>query len=69
MRAYERGEQSFKLSADGLLVDEAGGVWQITEGALLGPDGESLTRLAGHVSFWFGWQSFFPETAVYEIGE
>ncbi|MEM8857007.1 MAG: DUF3179 domain-containing protein [Chloroflexota bacterium] len=69
IRAYERGENTFRLSADGMILDDADRVWQITEDALLGPNGELLKRLAGHVSFWFGWQSFFPETAVYGTGQ
>ncbi|MEM9777568.1 MAG: DUF3179 domain-containing protein, partial [Chloroflexota bacterium] len=69
IRAFERGDQTFSLSADGLIVDETGAVWDISEEGLLNPNGEMLDRLGGHVSFWFGWQSFFPETAVYGSGE
>ncbi len=65
IRAYERGEQMFGLSAEGELIDENGEAWQVQEEALVNVNGERLERLSGHVSFWFGWQSFFPETAVY----
>ena len=65
IRAYERGEQTFSLAANGELVDENGAVWEVREDNLLGTNGEKLDRLAGHISFWFGWQSFFPDTDVY----
>ena len=40
-------------------------LWQITEDALVGPDGQTLGRLGGHLAYWFGWVSFFPRTTLY----
>jgi hypothetical protein len=44
----------------------------MTEPALLPPEDapgiEPLERLPGHVTFWFGWFGFFPETEVYGSG-
>ena len=66
-RAYERGLHNFKPSdsADELL-DEHGRTWRVTEQALVGPDDERLPRLGGHLAYWFGWFSFFPQTEVYK---
>ncbi len=66
-RAYERGSHSFRPSdsADELL-DEHGRSWRVTEEALVGPDDERLPRLGGHLAYWFGWFSFFPQTEVYK---
>ena len=46
-------------------MDSAGEVWQVTEEALIGPDGKSAPRVNGHLAYWFGWFSFFPNTLVY----
>ena len=66
VRAYERGDFTFSPGPDAdTLLDTDGNEWQVTEEALLGPDGQSLARVNGHLAYWFGWFSFFPNTAVY----
>ena len=66
VRAYERGDETFGPGPDaGTVLDSAGRQWQITEEALLGPDGEIAPRLSGHLAYWFGWYAFFPNTLVY----
>ena len=71
VRAYERGELRFRAGADeNHLEDSAGGVWQITEEALISTEGETVTELArvpGHVAFWFGWYGFYPQTELYTV--
>jgi hypothetical protein len=72
VRAYERGSgesvHQFTPGPDAdTLLDETGQAWQVTEEALLGPDGESLPRLSGHLAYWFGWFAFFPKTLIYGI--
>lgn len=47
------------------LVDETGAAWRAEEDALVGPEGARLERLPGHLAYWFGWFSFFPETDVF----
>jgi hypothetical protein len=66
VRAFERAGQTFSAgpSPDALL-DEAGQRWQITEAALVGPKGERLPRINGHLAYWFGWYAFFPKTLLY----
>lgn len=66
VRAYERDEHTFTPGDDpDTVLDETGAVWQVTEDALLGPDGAKLARLGGHLAYWFGWFAFFPNTLVY----
>jgi hypothetical protein len=67
VRAYERADHSFMPGAnEDSLTDENGSAWQVTEAALVGPAGERLERLAGHLSYWFGWYAFYPRTEIYE---
>jgi len=66
VRVYQRGSATFQVgSAPNTLVDAAGMAWQVTEEALIGPDGQRLPRVNGHLAYWFGWFSFFPHTALY----
>ena len=65
-RAYERDGHTFSRgSAAGTLTDESGWIWTVTEEALVGPSGEELSRLPGHLAFWFGWSGFHPDTDLY----
>lgn len=69
VRAYERGDHTFSPGdSSNEVIDENGEVWQVTEDALIGPDGETLPRIAGHLAFWFGWYGFHPDTLVYGEG-
>ncbi len=66
VRAYDRGERLFTPGPDPYTVlDEDGREWQVTEEGLVGPDGETIPRLSGHLAYWFGWYAFFPETLLY----
>ncbi|MEM7127638.1 MAG: DUF3179 domain-containing protein [Chloroflexota bacterium] len=65
-RAYNRGEHEFFPGADpDSVVDANGQIWTVTEDALISPDGLRVERLGGHLAYWFGWFTFFPETLVY----
>jgi hypothetical protein len=69
-RAYRRGDHTFTVASPKttvLLLDETGAEWQVTENALISASGEELTRLPGHMAYWFGWFSFYPHTAVYGV--
>jgi len=66
VRAYDRMEETFQPGSDASTVlDSAGKLWQVTEEALVGPNGEHAPRLNGHLAYWFGWYSFFPKTLLY----
>ena len=75
-RAYYRGGRSFKLApndSDGhpgipsVIVDADGGTWQVTEEFLVNTadESEKLARIPTHMSFWFGWFQFHPDTELY----
>lgn len=70
VRAYLRGERRLAAGPDSGVVDEAGRVYRVEEEALrpADPAAAPLPRLAGHLSFWFGWYAFFPHTGVYRPG-
>ena len=66
VRAYAGDGRLFKPGAKpDTVLDEVGGVWRVTEEALIGPDGEMAPRLPGHLAYWFGWYAFFPQTEVW----
>jgi Protein of unknown function (DUF3179) len=67
IRAFARGEQTFAPGPDEQTVlDGDGRSWQVTEEALIGPNGETLPRINGHLAYWFGWYAFYPETELYQ---
>ena len=59
VRAYRSGGRRF-AAAEGRLdrLEADGEAWQVTEEALIGPDGTRLARLPGHVAYWFAWSGF-----------
>ena len=59
VRAYRRADRVFG-SVPGTLqqIQSEGVVWQVTEAALVSPEGEQLTRLPGHLAFWFAWHNY-----------
>lgn len=56
VRAYERNDFSFTGNAERL--NGPGGTWQISESALIGPEGQRLPRVSGHVAYWFAWDGY-----------
>jgi len=64
-RAYERGAHRFSARSRDALADERGRAWRVTEEALVGPGGERLARVPGHLAYWFGWFAFYPTTELY----
>ena len=72
VRAFDRGDELFSAGDDpDVVMDARGREWKVTEGGLLGPQGEIAPRINGHLAYWFGWFAFFPNTLVYgnELGE
>ncbi len=58
VRAYERGGRSFEATAEENRLRGPGGLWQVTEEALLGPGDIRLTRVPGHLAYWFAWDGY-----------
>ncbi len=74
-KVYERAEREFSRvdgdNATGVpmtIVDESGAVWNVTEDALVNASdpSQTLRRIPTHMSFWFGWYAFYPDTLLYE---
>ena len=75
-RAYYRDGRLFELAPNGgsghlgipsMIADADGGTWQVTEEFLVNATDESqrLARIPTHMSFWFGWFQFHPDTELY----
>ena len=63
-RAYEGRRRRFAPGASPDEVLAGGGRWRVTESALVGPGGESLPRLPGHVAYWFAWAGYFENALL-----
>ncbi len=61
VRAYRSGRLQFtKSDADLNSIKSSNGhTWQVTENALIGPEGVTLPRLPGHLAYWFAWSGNF----------
>jgi hypothetical protein len=62
VRAYMSGEQAFSEDPAGLTDGTT--VWQVTEAALVAPDGRTLDRLPGHIAYWFAWDGYLGDLAT-----
>ncbi|MEP0324120.1 DUF3179 domain-containing protein [Bauldia litoralis] len=59
VRAYRSDGMTFEEGGNPAVVMQDGARWQVTEDALVGPDGRSLARLPGHIAYWFAWSGYF----------
>ncbi len=66
VRAYEGQGRDFEAGPDTESVVSGGVVWRVTEDGLVGPAGETLPRLPGHVAYWFAWAGYLPEAELYQ---
>jgi len=66
VRMYERGRHFFVRQEGSWLVDRGSQRWRIGEEDLVQEStGERLSRLGGHLAYWFGWYAAFPNTQVF----
>ena len=63
VRAYDRGDLTF--SED---LKAGGAQWQMTEEALVSPDGKKAPRVAGHVAYWFAWAGYLGDRSEFYEG-
>jgi hypothetical protein len=63
-RAYRSDGHHFKRAAVADELEAGGARWRVTEAALIGPAGESLPRLPGHVAYWFAWAGYFENAQL-----
>lgn len=77
VRAFERSVDGRKLEffvkQDGpawkLIDAESGSEWDFTGKAIGGPlNGRQLKKIAVLNDYWFDWQTYHPNTIVYELG-
>ena len=62
VRAYRSGGRQFeKLNDDLKLIAHNGQSWKVSESDLIGPDGETLSRLPGHLPYWFAWSNYLEK--------
>jgi hypothetical protein len=59
VRAYRSEGQTFEKGAGADQVKSGDESWRITEEALVAPSGRTLSRLPGHVAYWFAWSGYF----------
>jgi len=68
VRAYRSEGRMFEQGKDQprSQVSSEGQIWQVEEDALHGPNGERLTRLPGHLAYWFAWHNYLGPDTLYE---
>ncbi|MEO1188919.1 MAG: DUF3179 domain-containing (seleno)protein, partial [Pseudomonadota bacterium] len=63
VRAYQSRGKTFEPTNDANRLKGPGGEWTLTEGFLIGPSGEKLPRVPGHIAFWFAWDGYLGVTS------
>ena len=69
VRAYDRKDREFGAGDRFGMLTGPGGTWRATEEALLGPKGESLPRVPGHISYWFAWDGYLGVESTLYLNE
>ena len=70
VRAYYRGSDTFSKSENPSHVTDASGMrWKMTESFLVADDGRKHPRAAGHVAYWFAWNSYLGNRSELATGE
>jgi hypothetical protein len=59
VRAYRSEGLAFAKGARADEVRHGEERWRVTEDALVGQGGRTLSRLPGHVAYWFAWSGYF----------
>ena len=68
VRAYRADGRRFTAVPDDPgRLEATGEFWRIEETALVGPRGERLARLPGHIAYWFAYSGFADGEAA--LGE
>lgn len=65
VRAYRRDDLVFEAGETARTLSAGGDIWELTEDALIGPDGRSLPRVPGHVAYWFAWAGYLGDSELY----
>ncbi len=62
MRAWERGDRTFRGAGEAIVEDDAGNAYDAITGA---GTSESLVEVPAVTSYWFAWYDFYPSTSIY----
>jgi len=63
-RVYAISEQKFKSYKRGMLSDQDGTKWEVSDTAIISPYGDRFQRLPAHEVFWFAWVNVYPKTRI-----
>jgi hypothetical protein len=66
VRAYRSVGRSFEGTGDLATLRAGEETWRVEEDGLIGPGGERLERLPGHIAYWFAWQAFIDGAPLAE---
>jgi len=69
VRAYRSEGLIFQKAKSAHQVIHGGEVWQVTEDALVAPSGRTLSRLPGHVAYWFAWSGYYGREGELASGQ
>jgi hypothetical protein len=69
VRAYERRARSFRRTNEPDRLAGPGGLWRMGEASLIGPNGEKLPRIPGHISYWFAWDGYIGVKSELYMGK
>ena len=59
VRAYRAGGYEFEiLAGDDTSLVANGREWRVEEASLVARNGERLSRLPGHLAYWFAWSGY-----------
>jgi hypothetical protein len=68
VRAYDRGERVFGPGSGPQELFSGIETWEVTEEALVGPEGQKAPRVAGHVAYWFAWDGYLGARSEFYDG-
>lgn len=63
-RAYVTNEEIFKSYKRGILSDQNGVKWKVSDTEITSPSGERFQRIPAHEVFWFAWVNVYPNTRI-----
>ena len=67
VRAYRAGNKSFSTVGDDLnQLSDGRDIWRVTETGLVNSKGKTLSRLPGHLAYWFAWSGYLSEAPLAE---
>jgi len=63
VRAYQRDNQIFKKSDNDKQLTDGEMVWKVSEDKLTSADGNTLSRVPGHIAYWFAWDGYLGNSS------